>query len=158
LSPAQAEDVECKWFVSLPIRECIQIELTLAFHSQSIIAIQNSLSPKQVPVAMALAIFSQTLGSSIFLSLAQTIFTNGLVSNLATSAPGVNPRTIINAGASGIRAAVSHAQLPGVLLAYNKAINETFYLAAGASVAIFTFAWGMGWKSIKKPKTVKAEA
>lgn len=107
---------------------------------------------------MALAIFSQTLGSSVFLSLAQTTFTNGLVRNLATSAPGIRPQTVITAGASGVRAAVSHAQLPGVLNAYNKAINETFYLAAGASVAIFVFAWGMGWKSIKKPEVVKAEA
>ena len=107
---------------------------------------------------MALAIFSQTLGASVFLSLAQTIFTNGLVTNLATSAPGVNPQTVITAGASGVRAAVSRAQLPAVLYAYNKAINETSYLAAGASVAIFVFAWGMGWKSIKRPKVVKPEA
>jgi hypothetical protein len=151
----QAEDAECKWFVSPTEGTSISLTSSLL---QSIVALQNNLSPKEVPVAMALAIFSQTLGASVFLSLAQTIFTNGLVSNLATSAPGVNPQTVITAGASGVRAAVSRAQLPGVLYAYNKAINETFYLAAGASVAIFVFAWGMGWKSIKKPKVVKPEA
>lgn len=53
---------------------------------------------------------------------------------------------------------MSRAQLPGVLDAYNKAINETFYLAAGASFATFVFAWGMGWKSVKKVKVVKPEA
>jgi hypothetical protein len=45
-----------------------------------------------------------------------------------------------------------------VLVAYNKAINEDFYLAAGASVVIFVAAWGMGWKSVKKGKVVKPEA
>jgi hypothetical protein len=107
---------------------------------------------------MAIAIFSQTLGGVLFLSLAQTIFTNGLTATLSTSAPGVDPQTVIAAGASGVRGAVTRAQLPGVLLAYNKAINEDFYLAAGASVAIFGFAWGMGWKSVKKAKVVKPEA
>ena len=107
---------------------------------------------------MAIAIFSQTLGGALFLSLAQTIFTNGLTATLPTSAPGVDPQTVIAAGASGVRGAVTRVQLPGVLLAYNKAINEDFYLAAGASVAIFGFAWGMGWKSVKKAKVVKPEA
>lgn len=107
---------------------------------------------------MSLVIFGQTLGGAVFLALGQTVFTNGLVNSLGTSAPGVNPQTIINAGASGIRAAVSSQALPGVISAYNKAINETFYLAAGASVACFCFAWGIGWKSIKKAKVVKPEA
>ena len=98
------------------------------------------------------------MGGAIFLSLAQTTFTNGLISELATSAPAVNPQTVINAGASGVREVVSHALLPGVLDAYNKAINETFYLAAGACVATFVFSWGMGWKSVKKAKVTKPEA
>jgi hypothetical protein len=107
---------------------------------------------------MSLVIFGQTLGGAVFLALAQTVFTNGLIATLHTTAPNVNPQTVIDAGASGIRAAVSSTALPGVLSAYNKAINETFYLGAGASVACFFFAWGMGWKSIKKPKVVKPEA
>ena len=122
-----------------------------------IVAIQNTLPREQVPIGMSLVIFSQTLGAAVALSLAQTVFTNGLINSLATSAPAVNPQSIINAGASGIRGAVSQASLPGVLDAYNKAINETFYLAAGASVATFVVAWGMGWKSVKKGKGTKPE-
>jgi hypothetical protein len=107
---------------------------------------------------MSLVIFGQTLGGAVFLALGQTVFTNGLIHALHTTSPNINPQTIINAGASGIRATVSRAALPGVLSAYNKAINETFYLGAGAAVTCFFLAWGIGWKNIKKPKVVKPEA
>jgi hypothetical protein len=106
---------------------------------------------------MSVVMVSQTLGGALFLSFAQTVFENGLINTLVTSAPGVDPQTIIAAGAAGVRASVTSAQLPGVLIAYNKAINEDFYLAAGASAAVFMFAWGMGFKSIKKAKVVKPE-
>jgi hypothetical protein len=107
---------------------------------------------------MSVVIFCQTLGGALFLSFAQTVFSNGLIKTMASSAPDVDPQTVIAAGASGVRGAVTAAQLPGVLVAYNKAINEDFYLAAGASVVIFVAAWGMGWKSVKKGKVVKPEA
>jgi len=126
--------------------------------SQAIVAIQNALPREQVPVGMSVVMVSQTLGGALFLSFAQTIFANGLINTLVTSAPGVDPQTIIAAGAAGVRASVTPAQLPGVLVAYNKAINEDFYLAAGASTAVFMFAWGMGFKSVKKAKVVKPEA
>lgn len=122
------------------------------------VAIQSALPRGKIPVGMSLVIFCQTLGGSLFLSFAQTVFSNGLVITLATSAPNVDPQAVINAGASGIRGAVALAQLPGVLFPYNKATNEDFYLAAGASSVTFLAAWGMGWKSIKKAKLVTPEA
>ena len=109
-------------------------------------------------VGMSFAVFSQTLGSALLLSFAQTIFSNGLVSALPIFAPGVDPQTVITAGASGVREAVSRSALPGVLDAYSKAISETFYLGAGAAVATFVFGCGIGWKSVKKPKAVEPKA
>jgi hypothetical protein len=99
---------------------------------------------------MSLIIFAQTFGGALFLTFAETVFTNSLVQALSTYAPGINSQTVINAGATAMRDAVPRSSLAGVLLAYNEAISHTFYLAAGAGVAIFAFCWGMGWKGRNK--------
>jgi hypothetical protein len=125
---------------------------------QPIIAIQNDLPPKQNSVGMALIMFFQTFGGSLFLTFAQTIFDRRLVVDLREYAPTVDPQTVVEAGATAIRQVVKPEQLMGVLEAYSKAINDNFYLAAGASAATFCFAWGIGWKKISKKKVVAPEA
>jgi len=107
---------------------------------------------------MSLIVFCQTFGSAIFLSFAETIFSNSLRSELRRYVPSVNPQVVIDAGATAIRNVVSKNELPGVLLAYSESMDRVFYLAAGASVGSFCFAWGMGWKDIRKKQTVQGEA
>ena len=104
---------------------------------------------------MALAIFAQTFGGTLFLTFAETVFTNGLTQAIIAFAPDVNAEKVIAGGASAVRAVVPKADLAGVLLAYNQGIQHTFYLAAGAAAATLVFCWGMGWKSVKKAKVVK---
>ena len=125
---------------------------------QPIVAIQNTLPPQQVPVGMSTTVFSQTFGGALFLSFAQIAFSNGLTTYIPTFAPGVDPKTVIEAGATAVRHAVPGAALDGVLKAYNQSINHVFYIAASAAAATFVFCWGLGWKSIKKPKKVLEEA
>jgi hypothetical protein len=122
-----------------------------------ILAIQNNLSPQEIPVGMSLLMFSQNFGAALFISLAQTIFSSTLVHELPIAAPGIDVQAVINAGASSFRAVVSKALLPGVLLAYDQAISHVFYLATGAGVAAFVVCWGMGWKSVKKAEEIKVE-
>ena len=107
---------------------------------------------------MSLAVFSQTFGGALFLSFAETTFSNGLTKYVPTYAPGTNAETVIQAGATAVRQSVPSTALAGVLQAYNKSINNVFYLAAGAAVATFVFCWGLGWKSIKKAKKIQQEA
>lgn len=103
---------------------------------------------------MSLIIFSQTFGSAILLTFADAIFTNSLKSELPRYAPSVNPEVVIAAGATAIRTVVTKNELAGVLEAYAKSVDRVFYLAAGAAVGCFCFAWGMGWKDIRKKKQV----
>lgn len=123
-----------------------------------IIAIQNNLSSAQQSVGLALVIFGQTFGGALFLSFGDTVFSNGLANALPIDAPQVNAQTVIEAGASAVRQVVSAADLDGVLEAYSTAIDQCFYLAAGASVAAFVASWGMGWVSIKQKKVVEPHA
>jgi hypothetical protein len=103
---------------------------------------------------MSLIMFSQTFGGAVFLSLAETIFSNSLRSELPRYAPSINPEVVIAAGATAIWDAVTKNELAGVLIAYSKSVDRVFYLAAGAAVGCFCFAWGMGRKDIRKKKQV----
>ena len=92
------------------------------------------------------------------MSFDQTTFSNGLTSALHQYAPEVNAEAVISAGATGFRAIVDKNSVEGVIMAYSKAVSQVFYVAAGAAGGAFIFCWGMGWKSIKKPKVVAPEA
>jgi hypothetical protein len=119
-----------------------------------VIAVQNCITPAQIPTAMALVMFSSTLGGALFLSFSQTVLTNSLRSLIPQYAPNVDPEAIVAAGATGFRAIVSSADLPGVLVAYSKSLDRVFYLCAGASAGVFFASFGMGWKNIKPKKEV----
>jgi hypothetical protein len=95
------------------------------------------------------AIFFNTLGGSISISIAQNIFSNTLVKQLPIVAPTVDPRTLIAAGATHIREVVTKAQLPGVLLAYNKAVTTAFILPIAVAGLAAVSSLLMEWKSVK---------
>ena len=103
---------------------------------------------------MALIIFSQSFGAAVFLSFAETIFSNSFEKLIPKYAPSVNAQSIIDAGATKFRKIVSGTNLAGVLIAYAKSIDRVFYLAAGMGVGCFVFAWGMGWKDLRKKKEI----
>ena len=101
---------------------------------------------------MAFLMFSQSISGSVFLSIADTVFTNKLRAWIHQFAPTVNPQIVINAGATGVRQVVSPQDLSGVLTAYAKSCDDVFFLATAASAAAFLFAWGLGWTDIRKKK------
>ncbi|KAE8552715.1 hypothetical protein EYB25_004094 [Talaromyces marneffei] len=119
-----------------------------------IIAVQNSINPKFVPVAMALVTFGQTFGGAVFLAIGETILSNQLRTNIPKYAPGVDTASIIAAGGSGpaVRAAVGDnpVGLAGTLLAYSKSVDAVYWFAASAAAVMFVASWGMGWKDIRK--------
>ncbi|OLN81036.1 putative HC-toxin efflux carrier TOXA 25 [Colletotrichum chlorophyti] len=118
-----------------------------------IIAVQAHLPPSQLSVSMATVIFLQTFSGALFITCAQVIFSEGLGRSLAKYAPAVDARTVLAAGGTGFRTVVEEDDLPGVLVAYAKSINEVFYLLAGLGVLMFGLSWGMGWVDIRNKKT-----
>ncbi|KAK6837010.1 MFS general substrate transporter [Apiospora arundinis] len=116
-----------------------------------IIAVQNSLPPPQIPIAMALLMFSQALGGSLFLSFASTIFTNSLKTLIPQYAPSVDPQQIIDVGATGFRGIIRNPQeLDGVLAGYARSVDRVHYLTAAAAVASFFTCCFVGLKDIRK--------
>lgn len=119
---------------------------------QPIIAIQNTLPPSEISVGMSILMFTQTLSGAAFLTFADVIFSTGLKTLIPKDAPNVNPEVIIAAGATGIRNVVLSENLPGVLKAYADSVDRVFYMSAGLGVVCMVFAFGMGWKDVRKKK------
>ncbi|PWY83324.1 MFS general substrate transporter [Aspergillus heteromorphus CBS 117.55] len=146
-----------------PVRNWAGFEALIGFGRGAatqvpMIAIQNAVTPNQISTAMALMTFSQTFGGSIFLAVAEVIFSAGLRKEIPKYAPAVSAESVIAAGATGFREIVPAADLVAVLKAYSKSIDGVFYLGAGLVCVQFIFTWGMGWKNIKKGKEAKKPA
>jgi hypothetical protein len=100
--------------------------------------------------------FGHTMGGAIFLTTAQSIFTNGLRTLLPQYAPTVDPTAIIDAGVTYATIADGDpASLEAVILVICKSISRVFYMTTLAGFAAFCFAWGIGWKDIRKKEGEK---
>ena len=122
---------------------------------QTLIAAQTVLHLDDIPTGTAMLMFAQTFGGALFIGVAQNVFTNRLVSNLLVNVPTLNPAIVLSTGATSLKGAVTaqdSSLLPGVLVAYNSAIVQTFYVSVAlASMAIIGAA-GIEWKSVKGKK------
>ena len=125
---------------------------------QSMLAIQAVLSNTDLPIGTSLVIFSQTLGGAIGITIGQSIFGNQLVKDILKFAPGIDPASVVNLGASHLQRDIPAQFLNGVRLAYNNAITTGFYVGVAFAAVATVAACGMEWKSVKKDKTKEVEA
>ncbi|MCJ1431003.1 hypothetical protein MMC27_000353 [Xylographa pallens] len=119
---------------------------------QPITATQANLPATQANIGSALVLFFQYLGATLFITFGQTVFISRLGPSLSTFAPSVNASDVMSIGATELRQAFSGAELDEVILAYNQALTQTFYLATAGGAVAFLTSWGLGWKSVKKSK------
>ncbi|KAI1778401.1 major facilitator superfamily domain-containing protein [Hypoxylon cercidicola] len=110
--------------------------------------VQTVLDGADIATGSALIMFMRFLGSAIFLSVAQTVFLGGLVSNVA-NLPNIDPSAIANGGATELRNMVSGDDLETLLSDYNGAIIDVFYLVVATfAVTIFGTVF-VEWRSLK---------
>ncbi|KAH8911766.1 MFS general substrate transporter [Coniochaeta sp. PMI_546] len=122
------------------------------------VIVQASLPAADIPIATAMMQFAQTLGGSIFVSVAQNIFSNLLIQDLAKAAPSVPPSVVTSTGATDLKNVVDDALLPGVLVAYNAALTRTWFVSvAMAAVSIFGVV-SIDWRISVKKQQVNATA
>ena len=95
----------------------------------------------------AIAIFFNSLGGAISISIAENVFTNTLIKEVPRLAPAVSPALIIKAGATHIRDVIPPASLLGVLEAYTLSIDKAFILpiAVGGLAFLCSFAVSTSW-------------
>ena len=122
------------------------------------IAVQVVLSSKDMPTGNAMAIFFNSLGGAISISVAQNIFSNGLYANVPKYAPDVSAQFVINAGSTHLREEISPADLPGVLQAYMLALDQAYVIPVVVGGLATIFACFVEWKSVKGKKIVASAA
>lgn len=126
---------------------------------QTMVAIQASLQGADIAIGTALLIFTQSLGGALFLCVGQNIFQNKLVSNIAAAhIQGLDPLTVVNTGATQIQSLIPKQFLPAVLVAYNKALTQTFYVGTALAALSILGALAVPWNSVKGKKIEMAAA
>lgn len=119
-----------------------------------IIVVQNVLPQHLIAQATACVQFFQSLGGAVFIAVAQTAFQNGIIENVARDAPGVDPRIIINSGASQVRRVLAEMgredEVGPILTAYMLGLRNTYYISAAAAACTFLVSWGFRWKKIRE--------
>ncbi|PKK43010.1 hypothetical protein CI102_11143 [Trichoderma harzianum] len=109
---------------------------------QTMVAVQASLKHDGIAIGTAIIIFTQTLGGALFIYVAQNIFQNKLVSNVATAnIDGLDPYKEF---------------LPVIPHAYNAAINTFYVSTAMAAISVFCSVLFL-WNSVKG-KTIELTA
>ncbi|TWU77392.1 hypothetical protein ED733_006174 [Metarhizium rileyi] len=121
-----------------------------------ILAVQNSIQLRQLPIAMGILMFCSQISGSLLVTFGNTIFYNSLRTLIPKYAPSVDPIIVVSAGATQFREIVPQAALDNVLIAYAKSVDRVYYLGVGCGVATFVSAWGMGWVDIRKTKKPEA--
>ena len=125
---------------------------------QTLIAAQTVLPKEDVPIGTAIIMFSQTLGGALFVSVAQNVFTNRLLSNLQKVVPDLNPTIVLATGATSLKDVIPTQFLPGVQQAYNDSIMNTFYVGVAMAVLSIFGSVLLEWRSVKGKKIEMAAA
>lgn len=128
---------------------------------QALIAAQTVLHIDDVPIGTSLIMFMQTLGGALFVSIGQNLFTNSLLSNLKSKAPTFPSDIVLRTGATNLKDAVVRLNptlLPNVLIAYNEALRQTFYVSLAIAALSLIGAAVVEWKSVKGKKIETAMA
>ncbi|OAA65525.1 MFS multidrug transporter [Niveomyces insectorum RCEF 264] len=120
-----------------------------------ITVIQANVPPADVPLGTSYVMFCQYFAGAVFLCAARTVLTSTMGAALAEYAPGVDSGTVINTGVTELRKVIPADQIKGVILAYNKALVNVFYLQLALSGTAFVCAWFLGWKDVRKMQPVQ---
>jgi MFS transporter, DHA2 family, glioxin efflux transporter len=86
---------------------------------------------------------TQTIGGSFFVSAAQSVFGNRLLSTLQINAPSVNAAKVLATGAADIRDVFAQDNIYGILISYLDGLHAVFALAialSGLSLVVAIFA------------------
>ena len=114
-------------------------------------AMRNVLSETDIPIANALLVFFQGLGTSLSLSVGQTLFLNTLKDELRSQISATEANYIVDLGAGNIdESHVRKEELPIIANAYSTATRTAMYLAIASAVAAFVCSLAVEWKTMDR--------
>jgi MFS family permease len=118
-----------------------------------IVVVQTVLPLADIPIGTACISFFQTLGGALFVSVAQSIFQNGLAEGISEYTD-LDPKIFLHSGATQIRVILKEMDredaLEGLLKAYVLGLRHCFYIAVACAIVALFAACCLEWKSVKK--------
>ncbi len=122
------------------------------------LAVQAALPRDDVPMGMAFMFFGQLVGSTVFVSVGQNVFSNQLVQRLS-GFPGFDVSLVTSGGVTALLEALPAGVRGSALVAYNEAIREVFKVGLIVTCLAILGTSTLEWLSVKKPQQDKpAEA
>lgn len=125
---------------------------------QPIVAVQAAVSMADVPITTAILSFSQTIGGSLFVGVAQATFSNKLVREMHEKLPDLDSEMPLNNGAADLASHVPSQYLGQVLQAYSDGLVQTFIVATAMAALSIVGACFVEWKNIKNVDKQNTEA
>lgn len=110
------------------------------------VAVQTTLADADISMGVNIIIFMQNFGAALSISVAQSLFTSQLISNLRTYVPDIETDT-------EIKALITASELSEALIGYDKAITQTFYICVGLTCLAAVGSVTMGRRSVKGKKS-----
>lgn len=101
-------------------------------------------------LGLAVVLFGQDFGPSVFVSVAQTIFTNRLSTNLGRLAPNLDVSRIESMGLTDLKKSFHPHQLSEVIAGFHESLSQTWYLAVGLTCFSLVGSLATEWRSVKK--------
>jgi MFS family permease len=112
-------------------------------------------APGDASLAIAAVLFAQNFGPSVFVPVAQALFTDLLDRYLPTKdIAAIDADT--GSGGGGLldlRKLIPASELDAVLAEFDDVISHTFYLAVGLACATLLGTLGMEWRSVKQKRS-----
>ncbi|KAM0708686.1 hypothetical protein Q7P35_005338 [Cladosporium inversicolor] len=123
-----------------------------------VMAAQALAAYEDVATTTAILYFFQLLGAAIFVSSAESIFSNVMISGLLETVPTVDPLQVIATGATGLREVFPAEVLDGVTNCYMDGLSATFLLSAILASCASLVSFFAPWVSIKGKTATMAVA
>ncbi|KAK2778600.1 major facilitator superfamily transporter [Colletotrichum kahawae] len=114
---------------------------------QPMMGVQSTLVLADIPAGTAAVTLFQNLGPAVLMSVANTVFVNNLKRTLHGQG-GLDGQAIADMGATNLKDIISVDLLPGVINAYNKALQETFRVPMAVAVVSIIGVLGMKWEKL----------
>ncbi len=155
------------WTVDSPLREWFGYQIPAGLgagfgFNLPLVAVQTALPIADIPQGTVLLMFCQSLGGALFIAVAQSVFSNGLVEGTAKYAPDLDPELLLHTGATAIRSVLKqqgkNAEIHQAIQAYVFALKDCYRVSLAVAGMSFFAACFFEWKSVKKVGKKGAEA
>ncbi|KAK0636634.1 major facilitator superfamily domain-containing protein, partial [Bombardia bombarda] len=114
---------------------------------------QTVLTGGDISRGTSVIIFAQTISGTIWVSVANTIFQDGIIAELAIHAPTANPNVVVAAGGNGFVEAMRRVypdMVDQIVLSYSLALQRVWIIAVVLACVSTFGAVFQEWRSVKK--------